>query len=541
MQQAQLTLLDQKSGDSPEATENGWRLNAERAWVVTGPPDAVDAAQVALPGSCTSRVGPALLLEFGNAVGHFDVPGLGRLEVTTGKWSETDFDTMLEDIVRVSASLPFTAGEAGSLPYDRSLARREDVLYHAFVYLRHALTGRARTAHPLLPALRSVLSDPHRRLVRRQRRVPLALAGHVEPSSALRAVTGHLDRAPAGHASPLATLLNGRLPREIDETITHPTFDVPENRFVKSFLDLAVGIVEDVRARAARKGSKRFARRIGAQCDELERRLRPILSHGMWSDVGPMRRFPSESTVLQRRRGYRDVLHHFVRLRLSTRLPLSREQARELLEIKNIATLYESWCYVQVVEAVRNVVGDSPTEAALIDATEWQSHLPHGAVVTWANGTAVHYNLSFSRSKSQPRQSYSIPLRPDVVLTVPFGASAGLHVLDAKFRLRKGAENLFDDERKQTGSTFKVADLHKMHTYRDALPTVRTSWVLYPGEAFRFFDESTGESTTAASLPTHCDGVGIIPLSPGEERTNLERALAGLCKPKGLQVPPRGN
>jgi len=42
---------------------------------------------------------------------------------------------MLADLTDVAGGLPFTAGAATSLPYDRSIVSREDVLYHAFTYL----------------------------------------------------------------------------------------------------------------------------------------------------------------------------------------------------------------------------------------------------------------------------------------------------------------------------------------------------------------------------------------------------------------------
>lgn len=69
------------------------------------------------------------------------------------------------------------------------------------------------------------------------------------------------------------------------------------------------------------------------------------------------------STVLQMRRGYREVLGHFVRLRMATRLPLSPRDARQLLELKDIALLYELWTYFMVVDAVTKRVG--PPIAAL--------------------------------------------------------------------------------------------------------------------------------------------------------------------------------
>ena len=41
--------------------------------------------------------------------------------------------------------------------------------------------------------------------------------------------------------------------------------------------------------------------------------------------------------MLQRRQGYREVLRHFIRLRMTTRIPFD-EGERDLLEVKDIAS-----------------------------------------------------------------------------------------------------------------------------------------------------------------------------------------------------------
>ena len=70
--------------------------------------------------------------------------------------------------------------------------------------------------------------------------------------------------------------------------------------------------------------------------------------------------------------------------------------------------------------------------------------------------------------------------------------SAGLHVLDAKFRL---SGSLVGEPSEVEA---KVDDLHKMHTYRDAIPAVRSAWVMYPGTVFRFWPPGTGRTTLCA-------------------------------------------
>jgi predicted component of viral defense system (DUF524 family) len=78
------------------------------------------------------------------------------------------------------------------------------------------------------------------------------------------------------------------------------TFDVPENRFVKAFIEQAIGIVEHIQVQAAGRGSS-LAARIEGDCAHMLQRLEPLLRTGLLAGVGQMRRLRAESMVLQRR------------------------------------------------------------------------------------------------------------------------------------------------------------------------------------------------------------------------------------------------
>jgi len=62
-----------------------------------------------------------------------------------------------------------------------------------------------------------------------------------------------------------------------------------------------------------------------------------------------------------------------------------------------------------------------------------------------------------------------------------------------------------------------------MHTYRDALPAVRSARVLYPGEKHREFRALKPDTRDA-------DGVGAIPLVPGAVHADLHDVLAKLLR-----------
>ena len=255
----------------------------------------------------------------------------------------------------------------------------------------------------------------------------------------------------------------------------------------------------------------------------------PIARHSMWEEVGRMVRIPFSSTVLQRRRGYRRVLQHFSRIRLAPTIPLDNEAMRDLLELKNIALLYELWTFFRIVHELAVLEGP-PVRSGRSTSGPFQTDFAAGGTIEWASGVRLVYNQHFSRSRPRGRHSYSVPLRPDIALLVPDGRKSHLHLFDAKFRVHGLADVGFagsgedgDDEKAgERAGTFKRGDIYKMHAYRDAIPDARSVWILYPGGEFRFFGVpgSGGQSghqagSSPEGLTETVEGVGAIPVAPG--------------------------
>ncbi|MCC6174432.1 MAG: DUF2357 domain-containing protein, partial [Chloroflexi bacterium] len=336
-----------------------------------------------------------------------------------------------------------------------------------------------------------------------------------------------------------ARRLRGQVPTRIEERYVRSTDDTPENRFVKTFIDQALGIINGMR-RVARRPPQTtmFRQRLLADCDAMELALRPIVRDPFWDGIGSMGHVPVASTVLQRRRGYRNVFAHFSRLRLAARVPLDDRLVQRLLETKDIAELYELWCYFAIVGEVGSLLGP-PIAADRPRADDLAMSVHRAFVVTWANGTRVSYNVTFSRSRSAGRRSYSVPLRPDIVLEVPDGPSPRLHLFDAKFKLDRvdgvlSTEADDAEEAEERRGTFKRGDLYKMHTYRDAIPNARSVWIVYPGDDVRFFSAAGETTLNVRGLPAELDGVGAIPLRPDDGgSTEFRSVLARLLTPEG--------
>jgi uncharacterized protein len=203
---------------------------------------------------------------------------------------------------------------------------------------------------------------------------------------------------------------------------------------------------------------------------------------------------------------------------LATRVPLDHKIVQRLLETKDIAELYELWCYFAVASALDGLLG-RPVATDRPRADDLSVSVPRAYVVQWSDGTRLSYNVSFSRTQVVGRRSYSVTLRPDITLDVRTGPNAGLHLFDAKFKLTM-ADTLLAPERSDTDEaeerhgTFKRGDLYKMHAYRDAIVGARSVWILYPGDETRFFPIAGDGIRSAEMLPSVVDGVGAIPLQP---------------------------
>jgi predicted component of viral defense system (DUF524 family) len=493
-------------------------LDAEATWVVEGTTEEIDGVVADLGGICERVAETVVLLRFGNAVGHVHrAGGLGALRVHSGKWTETDYDLMLEDVSRVTASLPFAPASPTSLPYERSELDARDVLYHAFVWLRHALLR--EHARELHDALAGILRDPHRKLIRVARNVPVELAGRVGVRALEDVAAGRWPMT----EHPLGFAVGSRrvLPVSVMEDHARESVDTAENRFVLAFLDECAWVVERVRHHLGRDETA-LARGVRRDCERLVETLTAWRRAALWTEVGVMTHFPAASSVLQRRHAYRTVLRHHLMLRLGSRVPLDPNTSSRLLESKDIATLYELWATFTVLDEVSALLGP-PAESARVVTDPKGASVSWGLVARWSDGTALAYNPTYTRSAGFYGCSRSLRVRPDIALFVPGGANGGLHLFDAKFRLDGTLDLEVDD------TSFKRSDLHKMHAYRDAIPETRSAWVVYPGDKDdAFLDDGRRGLTALDAGPVA--GVGALSVRPNGGRSGLAavmRAVVG--------------
>ena len=230
---SRVTIHAYDSGQPAKEADRGYRLQSERKWVVEGDDQALTQIANQLPSTNRRRVGTnALILDLVNSVGVLNLPHLGEVELVTGKFGPDQFDAMLRELTESATTLPFSAGEAAAGRYSVSTAPRDEVLYHAFVYLRYILSDRAPERVRLLPALEMIVRESHRLWRSHRRDVRIEAMTRVDAHTPLDLVTRPGMAVVASSLSPSGARLAERLGWRLPEVVSERE-DQADNRYAR--------------------------------------------------------------------------------------------------------------------------------------------------------------------------------------------------------------------------------------------------------------------------------------------------------------------
>lgn len=456
-------------------------------------------------------------LYFENYVGRAEIHGL-RFDVQHSKLTSSAFAKLLDGVVRDVADLAFDYQSPTALPFDRrDLSGSAEVLYHALAYLRLVML-RGENTNSLLGQFLQIARHPHRRVEHETRWTPISHATNISPNGLL-AIAQHSQRlVPVAKDSRLHKTGLGRqlarseptFPAEVRMTARTETFDTHENRLVLHVLRLASDIVAHFEARTFLNPE------VHADVQTMREQIDWMSSLDFLREVGPMQMLPLQSSVLQRREGYRYFLGHFLKLSLSSALTNDRDRWHALLDLKDGALLYELWCFFEVKRTLDALLGN-PEQANLVTTDTEKRNVKWAARSRYCNGNV---ELSYNRTYSQKSGSYSVTLRPDIVVRIKRATGWEALILDAKLKF---AGERLDKLGEQDPSEWKRAatreDLYKMHTYRDAIREAVGAFVLYPG--------SKSVTYVATANGQAWEGIGAIPLDPDRPTDHLGATLAG--------------
>ena len=453
-------------------------------------------------------------LNFRNFVGLSRIGDL-KLVIQNKKISNELYHTLLDELAGYYATLVFDFGSPVGQHYKKSGVGK-DSAFVEYLFLCKSLLHES----PDLDAISDILVyDPHRKLEKECRRCSIEECQNADIGIVHALINSPMARLRDGHPlqqTHLGKILKAKTgqefyPTKASKEIKYLTVDTHENRFVKFFLRELLAKVESLYAALGSTAGSYFNPDISENLELLRKKIGKILAQNMWREVGEMRFLPVSSQVLQRKDGYRHLFRLYSLLQLATYCDFLETDFKNLVEIKDVPTIYEYWCFFQI-KAIMDSLTPISKVSRIIDQRSLTYTLSPGLCIDYACGSQLFFNKNYEGSTglrdiataapyAPEGDSYSHTLRPDIVI-VQNGQKL---IFDAKYKgKRKGFYCEGDDG---TIQRWRDEDIDKMHTYREAIKGVTGSYILYPGTQDIMYPRHAGGSLI--------EGVGALSLRPG--------------------------
>lgn len=337
------------------------------------------------------------------------------------------------------------------------------------------------------------------------------------------------------------------------------TNDTKENRFLK----FALGQITD-RYEILKKRIEAIKNASDVMKEDMQATLatlKHLQRNPFFRTVGNYKGMNQESLVLQKATGYSQIYRTWSLLHRS----YSLNDGIYRLQTKDIATLYEIWCFIEVSHIVKEKLHLSDEDI------DHRNRMEMNGLFTWDLGKGEHSRILFKKDdielaelvynpKSTERENLSagikdwtvptVPQKPDIVLQLTKNdLQEGMkmtYLFDAKYRI---------DGKDKNGVDVPPEDaINQMHRYRDAIyykdyqsdalkKEVIGGYILFPGD---------GEPAVVAESKFRKTidevNIGAFPLRPKDthNRQLLERFIEELILTKSYEtiskvIPQKGS
>ena len=317
------------------------------------------------------------------------------------------------------------------------------------------------------------------------------------------------------------------------------TNDTIENRFLKFVMGQTLqrfNIVSQHIRNAVAK-SKIMESRLDEMGDELQR----LVSHPFFRNIGVFKGFSQDSLVMKKSINYRTIYQKWIELLCGYEL----EEGVNKLETKDIAMLYEIWCFLKVKNIVSDLLGEKAVAQykgkkmtpQFIRDLNWGTHSEVIFLRTEdkVELASVMYNAPVKEDEGEVSsaikgtKTFTTRQRPDIVLRLTKRQKEIQYtfLFDAKYRISDSHPDDMDIPPSDA--------IDQMHRYRDAIyyiePTnlkpkreVIGGYVLFPGNYTREEFEKSHYYESIKAI-----GIGAFPLKPSDgiivDPNNSEQAL----------------
>ena len=333
--------------------------------------------------------------------------------------------------------------------------------------------------------------------------------------------------------------------------------DTQENRFLKFALHQISTRYEDLRQRieAVKTASGTMKSAMLATSETLKR----LQHHPFFRTIGRFKGISQESMVLQKAMGYSQVYRIWNLLRRA----YSLNDGLYRLQTKDIATLYEIWCFIEVSHIVKAQLRLENEDV------EHRNRMEMNSIFSWELGKGEHSRILFRKDgvelaelvynpKNADTENDNVGMKDLVVPTVPQKPDIVLQLTKNDLQQGMKMTYLFDAkyriDGKDKGVDVPPEDaINQMHRYRDAIyykdydanalkKEVIGGYILFPGDG-----EPNDVAVSKFYKTIKEVNIGAFPLRPKdvENRKLLENFIDELIHTKSYEtiahvIPQKG-
>ena len=333
--------------------------------------------------------------------------------------------------------------------------------------------------------------------------------------------------------------------------------DTQENRFLKFALHQISKRYEELRQRieAVKTASDTMKSAMLATSETLKR----LQHHPFFRTIGRFKGMSQESLVLQKATGYSQIYRTWNLLRRA----YSLNDGLYRLQTKDIATLYEIWCFIEVSHIVKEQLHLDDEDV------EHRNRMEMNGIFSWELGKGEHSRILFRKDgvelaelvynpKNVDKENDNVGMKDLVVPTVPQKPDIVLQLTKNDLQQGMKMTYLFDAkyriDGKDKGVDVPPEDaINQMHRYRDAIyykdydanalkKEVIGGYILFPGDG-----EPNDVAVSMFYKTIKEVNIGAFPLRPKdvENRKLLEKFIEELIHTKSYEtiahvIPQKG-
>lgn len=372
----------------------------------------------------------------------------------------------------------------------------------------------------LICAINTIINHPHHLLEKET---------CVVPYHKVKKVTNETIKWLSKNSSNLIRIDDNVMPIKALQVKKTVTLDTYENRFLKYIITFIIDKLNEIKNKYIKLDRKKDNILI-KNFDNMICILNGYLNTSFLRQVGEYTPKQSISLVLQMGHGYKDVYKYYLILRKG--LTLYGDVFK--LSMKDLALLYEYWCFIKINNILRKKYKMIKNDMIKINTNGIFVTLKKGieSKVTYLNPkNGEKFTIAYNRSM----ESQTVAQKPDNVFSIEKEGNKIKYnyIFDAKYRLNYAKEgSLYKKSYKNPGP--EESDINTMHRYRDAIIFNNEKSYEYEREIFGAFvlfpykdEEEYKEHYFYKSIKTV--NIGGIPLLPSST-TLLEEFLDELIE-----------